>query len=329
MESKKFLYLSRKSVEQILTMKDTIDLMEKAFTQLSRGKAKVPVRMNMSISEDRDCSLIMPVCLNEEGTMGIKWVSINNKNPARGLPLIHAMVLLFDLETGAPLALLDGEYITAMRTGAASGLATRLVANKNAEVLALFGAGVQAKYQLEATRSVLSLKKVLLFNRDQTKGQKFAEEMTALFGIEVSRSERPEELKEADIICTATNSSTPVFSAANVGPAVHINGVGSYNRSMREVPNEIVEKAQIIVDHRLSAFKEAGDLAILKNSESWKNESRILELGELCGNPKLIESNFQGITFFKSVGNAVQDLVTATHVYHLAVERGLGQELST
>jgi len=327
MAKKTFRYLSRDDVKKTLDMATAIPLMKEAFRQLSQGTAKVPVRINMPISEEKDCALVMPVYLSEPKKMGIKFVSINYGNPAQNLPLIHAMLMLFDSDTGAPLALMDGEHITALRTGAASGLATSLLAREDSRILAIFGAGVQARYQMEAVLAVRKIDKTIIFNRDQKKGEAFARELSELYACPVIRAEKAEELLEADIICTATNAHKPVFSHKHVKEGAHINGIGSYNRNMVEVPPEIVRQAQVIVDSRVSAFQEAGDLDPLKELSGWKDEAAIVELGELQQGSMPLRKSDKTITFFKTVGNAVQDLVTATHLYQKAEQQNLGQIL--
>ncbi|HMB93735.1 MAG TPA: hypothetical protein VKP65_22980 [Rhodothermales bacterium] len=322
-----FRYISGEVVRQVLDMPTAIGLMRDAFIQLSEGRVTVPVRTTLPVPEHDARTLFMPVYLPDAARVGVKVVSINNENSGRDLPLIHALVMVLDAPTGRPLALMDGETLTALRTGAASGLATDLLARENASVVAIFGAGAQARSQLEAVCAVRPITRVLVFSRGADKAGAFAQEMQTALGIDVQVAEQPAQLQHADVICTATTSATPVFDHQQVKAGVHINGVGSYRPDMAEVPGETVQAARVFVDHRGSCLAEAGDLIQPLEAGLITEAHLLAEIGAVAAGYTAGRISAQDITFFKSVGNAVQDLVAASYVLNVAQERGLGVEV--
>lgn len=326
MPGQKLRILSAKNVAQAVPMEDAIGLMQEAFIQLSGGQAMLPVRMNMEIPQAQGRFLIMPVYLPNNRQIGVKIVSIMDNNPARGLPLIHAMVMVLDSKNGRPLALMDGEYLTALRTGAASGLATDLLARKDSKVVAIIGAGVQGRFQLEAVCKVREITRAFILDRTAEKARQFSHEMSDKLPLPVEAAESTAAIREADIICTATTSTEPVLSHDDLKPGVHINGIGAYKPSMREIPAEIVLQAKVVVDHRKSCLSEAGDL-IQPMQHGVITKGHIhAEIGEIAGGNKIGRESDDEITFFKSVGNAVQDLAVATQVLVKAEKLGLGTE---
>jgi ornithine cyclodeaminase/alanine dehydrogenase-like protein (mu-crystallin family) len=322
-----FRYISGAVVRQLLDMTTAIGLMHDVFVQLSEGRATVPVRTTLPVPDHDARALFMPVHLPDTERVGIKVVSINNGNPSQGLPLIHALVMVLDAQTGRPLALLDGETLTAIRTGAASGLATDLLARKESTVAAIFGAGAQARTQLEAVCAVRPITHAYVFSRSADNAAAFAKEMKTHLGISVVVAEQETDLQEADIICTATTSSTPVFDSQQVKPGAHINGVGSYRPDMAEVPGATVQAARVFVDHRASCLAEAGDLIQLI-MEGVITEAHIAgEIGEVAAGCLVGRISAQDVTFFKSVGNGVQDLAAASYLVDAAAAHGLGVEV--
>jgi ornithine cyclodeaminase/alanine dehydrogenase-like protein (mu-crystallin family) len=254
----------------------------------------------------------MPVYSAEEKKYGVKIVSLNRDNPSNNLPFIHAIMILFDAENGKPLALLDAENLTAIRTGAASGLATKLLSNPDASVSAIFGAGIQAMYQLRAICKVRNIKEVLLFDNDQSKAESFKNEMKDDLGLNIEICSEQDKLKDANIICTATTSPLPVFDDNFISNGTHINAIGSYQPDKREIPSATVARSKIFVDSREACSKEAGDLIIPKNEGIGLE---VTEMGEVLQNKKTGRSSEKEVTFFKSVGNAAQDLICAIHIF--------------
>lgn len=304
-------HITAAEIERTLTMPEAIRAVKEAFIQLSSGQARVPARTSLELPEFRTTALVMPAYLPGTKLLGLKLISLCEDNPAKGLPLAQAVIILMDAETGTPLAVLDASYLTAVRTGAASGAATDALARKDARVAAIFGAGVQGRTQLEAVASVRPLEKALIFDVDPRAAARFAEEMGPKLSLRVEPAPSPQALREADIVCTATTSAVPVFADADLKPGAHINAVGSYKPHVRELPAETVARARIFVDHRSSALEEAGDL-IIPLRAGLIDESHILaEIGAVLAGLAQGRLSDDEITLFKSVGNAVQDLAVA------------------
>lgn len=313
--------LTQDDVRSAISMRQAIDAMREAFGQVSAGEAKVPLRLPMET--ERGVTLLMPAYLQGSGDLGAKIVSVYGDNPQRNLPMINALVLVFDHETGLPLAVMDGTYLTALRTGAGSGLATELLAREDASVVAVFGAGAQARTQLEAVRTVRPIEEVRIVSRTRASAETFAGEIE---GVDVKlMTDRSAAVRGADVIITATTSATPVFDGHAVEAGTHINGVGSYKPEMQEIDATVVQRAKIVVDQRAAALEEAGDLIIPLNQGLITADDIHAELGEIVNGERAGRTSDDEITFFKSVGNAAQDVVTARWVLAAAQEKDLGQ----
>jgi ornithine cyclodeaminase/alanine dehydrogenase-like protein (mu-crystallin family) len=327
MTSKTLRFLSAEDVAKALTMDQAIGAMKEAFIELSAGAATVPLRVPIDISGQNATALFMPVYLPGTQKFGLKVVSVFGNNPPRGLPLIYALVAVFDGNTGSPLAVMDGEYLTALRTGAASGLATDLLARKEAHTVAIFGAGRQGRTQLEGVATVRAIEQAWIIDPDTARAAAFAAEMSDRLGFRIDVADSTEVLGEADVICTATTSAKPVFADAKVKTGVHINGVGSFKPSLCEIPPETVVRAKVVVDSLAPCLSEAGDL-IMPMEQGLITQSHIYaEIGEIAAGKKAGRSSGEEITIFKSVGNAVQDLAAAARVLETAQRLNLGVEV--
>lgn len=324
MTPNKILILSAKEVAICLDMASAIEAMKGAFTQLSSHEAQVPLRTQMPIPEARGTALFMPVYLPQNRHIGLKSVTVFENNPQNNLPLIHAMMQILDAETGKPLAIMDGEILTAIRTGAGSGLATDLMAHEDAHTVTIIGAGIQGRTQLEAVCTVRPIKTAHIISRSSQNAQIFAKEMAKRLSIEVSVTDPATALAASQVICTATTSLTPVFEDAMITPGTHINGVGSYRPDMCEVPSETVKRARVFVDQKTGCCAEAGDLIQPITAGIITEDHIIAELGEVVPGKKSGRLTPNDITFFKSVGNAVQDLAVATLILEKAKAMGLG-----
>jgi alanine dehydrogenase len=318
MHQKEFdmLILTADEVRKALPMNEAIEAMKNAYASLSEGTAVVPLRTRLPIPGSEALSLFMPAFVNSQdgNALAIKVVSLFPTNPARGLAYIQAAVLVFDPETGQAIALLEGSSLTAIRTGAASGAAIDLLARPESQVVAVFGAGAQGRTQLEAACAARQINTAFICDADRAKAKSFAEEMrsknTITRDIRVA-SNANEAIEHADIICTATTSTKPVFNDKNVKPGTHISAVGSYLPEMQEVPAETLQRARIFVDSRSASLEEAGDL-ILPMRAGLFDESHIHgELGELILGKISGRQSPEEITYFKSVGIAVQDAMAA------------------
>ncbi len=327
MKENTLLILCGNELREILTMPACIDAMKDAFAALYNHEVDVPLRTGIDMQPDNGGALFMPVYSSAISRVGIKTVMINRDNPAKGLPFIHAMVMLFDSTTGAPVALMDGEVITAMRTGAVSGLATALLARKDAQVATIIGTGAQGRTQLEAVCSVRDIKKAYVLDLQRDRAEAYAATMSKKLDLEIIVADSQEEaLSQADVICTSTSSQVPVFKDSFVKKGTHINGVGAYRTDMAEIPPETIQRAKVIVDQREGCLAEAGDLTQPINQGLITPEHLYGELGELVCEKIPGRENDQEITLFKTVGIAVQDLVTADLAITLATKAGIGQK---
>jgi len=320
--------LSHQDVRRALPMRQAIEAMKAAFAQLSTGQANVPLRVALDVPAHNGVTLFMPAYLAADDRMAVKIVSVFNDNPARGLPLIHALVVVVDAETGRPAAVMDGTYLTALRTGAASGAATDLLARPEARTAAIFGAGAQARTQLEAVCAVRPITTAWVYDVVPERAAAYAAEMGQALSLPVRVAGTPAEaVRQADVICTATTSSTPVFDDADVRPGTHINAVGAYTPQMQEIPAETVLRARVVIDHREASLAEAGDLLIPLRRGLMTEAHIYAELGEIAAGLKPGRGSAEEVTLFKSVGVAVQDVAAAGAVLEAARQMGLGTEV--
>jgi ornithine cyclodeaminase/alanine dehydrogenase-like protein (mu-crystallin family) len=306
-------------------MPECIDLMKSAFLQLSTGDTTVPMRTGIEHPQYNGASLFMPVYHPAKRQIGIKIVTLFRDNMSKKLPMINGVMLVFDATNGLPLALLDAEFLTSLRTGAASGLATDLLARSDSQIAVLFGAGAQGASQLEAISHVRELDKIYVFDKDLEKSSHFIDQMSQRIPISIEVASSEKIVNKADIICTATSSTHPVFDADLIKPGTHINAIGSYKPDKSEVPLDTVEKCKLVVDSRAAALEEAGELIQAIRSGRITDSHIYAELGELVAGRKPARQNEQEITLFKSVGNAIQDLETA----HLIIERAHQKKIGT
>lgn len=324
------LILTADDVRKALPMNQAIQAMKDAYASLSSGTAEVPLRTRLPIPNSEALSLFMPAFVQspEGNALAIKVVSLFPTNPARGLAYIQAAVLVFNAETGQAIALLEGSSLTAIRTGAASGAAIDLLARPNSRVAAIFGAGAQGRTQLEAACTARHIEMAFIYDADIAKAVAFAKEMKAKLGRDIRMAANSQEaVQNADIICTATTSTTPVFKDIHLKRGTHISAVGSYTPEMQEVPAETLQRAGIFVDSRSASLAEAGDL-IKPMQAGLFDESHIRgELGELVAGKIPGRQSPEEITYFKSVGVAVQDAMAAQVALTNARKMNIGTEV--
>jgi ornithine cyclodeaminase/alanine dehydrogenase-like protein (mu-crystallin family) len=312
-------------------MRDAIDAVRRAFIELSTGSANVPLRIALPQAKHDGVTLFMPAYLRDSESLAVKVVSIHNRNAERRLPLIHAIVVVIDPATGQPVAAMEGGYLTALRTGAASGAATDLLARSDAEVAAVFGAGVQARTQILALAAVRPIERFWIYARRRENVEALIAEMQPRLGssIELLAAESPSQaVREARVVCAATTSSTPVFDGEDLLAGAHVNGVGSYTPEMQEIDSATLRRAsKIVVDSRAAALAEAGDLIVAIERGEMRIEDVYGEIGEIAAGLKAGRENDEEITYFKSVGNAAQDAVVAQAIYQRALQENLGIEI--
>ncbi|NPA91570.1 MAG: ornithine cyclodeaminase family protein [Chloroflexi bacterium] len=305
--------ITAEDVDALLPMPDAIRLNAQAYILLSQGQTRVPQRT--VLESDAGVTLFMPAYVPSTRDLTLKVVSVFPGNVARGLPTLHALVLVLDAETGVPLALVDGTRLTALRTGAGVGAATEVLAREDSRVLALFGAGGQAPDQVAAILAVRPIEEVRIYTPSGRSAARLAEAMAARYPhVTFRRASTPREaVRGADIITCVTTSSTPVFDPADVAPGTHINGVGSFTPQMREVQVKGLSRLRVFVDSLAAAQAEAGDLiqAVEEGHLRWEE---VTEIGRVLAGAAPGRRSAEEITFFKSVGVAVQDALTAGEI---------------
>lgn len=323
------MILSAADIRAALLMPAAIQAMKEAFAALSDGRALVPPRTHMSISDDSGVSLIMPAYLEDPDlirqALAVKVVSLFDKNRARGLARIQAAVLVLEPDTGRPIALLEGAALTAIRTAAASGAATDLLARPASRTLVVLGAGVQARTHIEAMCAVRPIDEIRVYGRTPDRVDALIQELRGstparLIAVASAR----EALRGADIVCATTTSAEPIFDDEDLEPGTHLNAVGSYKPHVREVPGATVARSLVVVDSREAAWEEAGDLIIPLQAGLISRDHIHAEVGELVLGRRPGRANPGQITFFKSVGVAVQDAAAARTALSCAKTLGLG-----
>lgn len=325
------LVLARQDIERVLTMNDTIDIVEEGFRQLDMGNVTMPQRAVVSVKEHQGIFLVMPACVS--GVMNVfsnKIVTVYPNNPERhGLPTTLASIALHDVQTGALISCMDGSFITAMRTGAVSGIATKYLARKDSRTVGVLGAGVQARTQLEAMSEVLDIENAKVYGLDMDQTQQFCQEMAEKLDIKVNPCNKSEDVvRGSDVAILATSSKNPVLDGNWLDEGTHINAIGSHTPTTRELDDVSVQRSKIVVDLKEAALSEAGDLLIPMAKGILPSNPIYADLGELVTGRKKGRTNNREITLFKSVGLAIQDAATAYKAYNLAKERGLGKTVS-
>ena len=324
MTNKSLLFLSGENIRDLIDMPGAIALMRDAFGQISSHQINAPLRTHIGIPSHQAAALFMPAYSPGTDKISLKLVTVFPKNRSQNLPLIHALIMLIDGINGKPLAVMDGEVITAMRTGAASGLATQFLAKMNAKVLGVFGAGTQARTQIRAVHAVRDIREILVFDPDKTAAKKLCREIADQLTLSVNIASGPGDVARCEIICMATTSAKPIVAGKDIRDGTHINAVGAYKPNERELPSELVAKALLVVDSRESCLIEAGDILLPIRENLIEADHIHAELGEIVLEQKTGRENSSQITIFKSVGHAAQDLVVADHVYREAIRRGIG-----
>lgn len=326
------LILSKTDIQKVFTMKEAIQASKEALRIYSENKCIVPLRLNINILKEQGQSLFMPAYAEELNAIGIKIVSIFPKNISFGKPSVPAQMILIDGTTGEVCAMLDGTYLTQLRTGALQGAATDILAKTDAQVAVLFGTGGQASTQLEAMLNVRNLAEIRVVGTNFNRTQDFVETMQkrfAQFNIKIiAVKDGNQAIKDTDIITVVTTSKTPVFDGALVKKGTHVNGIGSYMPDMQELPETIIRSAnKIFFDTSEGVLAEAGDFIIPMNKGSVSMADFDGDLGEVILGTRKGRETEQEITLFKSVGTAILDLVTAHNIYKKALASNIGQNV--
>lgn len=322
----KIVVLNHKEVEELLPMTDCIEVMVDALSALARGQVHQPLRMVVRPPDASGLMGLMPAYMSgERAAYGLKAVCVFPQNPAVGKDAHQGSVMLFSAETGELLALMNASAITAIRTAAVSGLATRMLAREDAGSLAIIGSGVQAHWHLAAMAVVRSIKKVCVASRTFVNAQNFAAKMSANYPFPIEAVESVElAVQAADLVVTATTASEPILKREWIAPGTHLNVVGSSFPGAREVDSATMAACSLFVDRRESTLNEAGDYLFAARDGAIGPGHIKGEIGELLLGEAQGRSSDDEITLFKSLGLAVEDLASAEHVYRKAKERGAG-----
>lgn len=319
----KIRVLTAADLLQVLPMPVAIDAMKQAFTELSSGAAVVPQRLSLSVPDVGGVTLVKPALTG--GGLGAKLVSVFPRNHGRDLPVTPGIAIALDRETGMPVGICEGTYLTALRTGAAVGAATDLLAREGAAVAAVIGCGGQAPTQLIALDAVRPFELIRIYDRNPGRARALADELQAQLRARIEPVENAERaVEEADVVTTVTTSSSPVFDGHRLQPGVHINGVGSFTPNMQELDIATVRRARVFVDSRAAATAEAGDLIRAAQAGATVVDDWI-EIGEVISGVHMGRRNDEEITLFKSVGNAVQDVTAVAWALARAATADVGQ----
>jgi ornithine cyclodeaminase len=313
-------------VRALLPMAECIELMRRTMIAVSEGRVVLPLRNIMSMPGDRGLFGVMPGYLADPECFGIKLLSMNPRNKPPQYSSHLGLVMLFEPEHGLPVALLDAAEITAIRTAAASGLATRLLAREDAGDLAILGAGEQARSHLEAMRTVRMLRRVRIWARDPERAAVFAAEQGARHGIRIETAGSVRDaVVDADLICTTTAARSPILMGEWLSPGAHLNVVGSSRSSAAEIDTAAVAKSRFFVDRRDSTVHEGGEYLAALKAGAITPEHILAEIGEVANASKKGRLSPRDITLYKSLGIAPQDLASAHHILQKARDSSVGQ----
>jgi ornithine cyclodeaminase/alanine dehydrogenase-like protein (mu-crystallin family) len=309
---------------ELLPMLECIDAMSLAMQAASSGSVSIPPRSIVPLSDKSGVFVLMPGTAIDIGCYGAKIISAHGKNPSRGLPLVQGFVTLFDHDTGVPLCFVEGAEITAIRTAAASGLATRLLAREDARSCGILGAGVQARTHIDAMLAVRPVEEILVWGRNHEKTELFAAEQSERIGMHVQATKEAAEACACDLVCTVTGSPEPVIFGEWVKDGAHINLAGAHSLATREADTALIAKSSVYIDLMESLLNEGGDIMT-------PIEEGVIDIAHVIGEiGNLILGNISGrvdenqITIYNSLGMTAQDIFAARHVYQTAQEKGLG-----
>lgn len=327
----KIIVLKKDHIKKVFSMKEAIQASKDALEYYSKGESNIPLRINIDVPEENGQSLYMPGYVSPAKALGLKIVSVYPDNIEKGLDSISSTMVLKDEKTGQVSSIMDGTYLTQLRTGAVSGAATHILARKDASIFALIGTGGQAKTQLQAILNVRPIKEVRVYGRDKEKAKDFSRKMKRDFGdqfeFNIFATDSAEEaVDNADIITAVTTASRPVFDGKAIKSGAHINGVGSYTAKMQEIdPYILINADKIYVDTLDGVLNESGDFIIPMEEGKFSKDRITGELGQVIMEQVASRESEEEITFFKTVGSGVLDIVTAKRIYDKAKTMNIGE----
>jgi len=317
------LRVTEADVRNLLPFSKAVELAREAYVKLAEGEAVNPERVLLSVPGGASM-FFMPAHVSGQRTVSIKIARVNPENPARSLPTVMSDILVYDSRSGALVAEISGETLTAIRTAASSAVATDVLAQGDVETLGLLGTGRQAEAHVPAIQQVRDISRVVVYSRDKTRGEAFARQISRDYELETLPADSPEQVvKRSDLIVTATTSHTPLFKGELVKKATHVNAVGAAEPGAREVDTSLVKRSILVVDSRAQAISTYGDIMIPMRENAIEETHIRAELGELLAKKRSISRGPNDITLFKSGGLAVLDAVAADYIVSHVEGNGL------
>lgn len=320
------LWLDQSDVKSVLDMSSTLSAVESGFREHGLKKVQMPPKSYLYFTEHNGDLRTMPSFMEEQDISGVKIVNVHPDNRQKGLPTVMAVMVLNSTETGAPLAIMDGSYLTGMRTGAAGGVATKYLARRNSKVVGMVGVGDQARTQLFALSEVMDIDEVKITDRKPSSCDSFEKEMQQVVSCDFTRKDSIKDVCECDVLVTTTPVRNPIVRSEWVLDGTHINAIGADAMGKQELESSLLKRSKVVVDDIIQA-SHSGEVNVLISSGAFSETEIYAELGEIVAGTKPGRESDEEITIFDSTGLAVQDLATANMVYKKALEKGIGREL--
>jgi len=320
------LWLAQEEVKSVMDMNSDMQVVERAFKQHGLGRVQMPPKSYLYYTAYNGDLRTMPAYLEDENITGVKIVNVHPGNPARGLPTVMALIVLISPETGAPVAIMDGTYLTDVRTGAAGGIAAKYLARKDSKVIGLVGTGNQAKTQLEALLEVFEPELIRITSRTKESSEQFIREMADITPCEIRYEESIEKVCNCDILVTTTPSRKPIVKAQWIKEGTHINAIGADAIGKEELDPELLIRSKIIVDDIVQAL-HSGEVNVPLSKHYISENDIHAQLGEVIAGLKPGRTSEEEITIFDSTGLAIQDVASAHLAYERAIGKGLGRQV--
>ncbi len=319
------LIINHSEVRALLPMRDCMEVVAEALSDLARDEGAQPLRSAFLLPNRRGALAWMPGSLAAARPFGVKILSVMENAAEMGLDSHQGGVMIFDPETGRPLALAEAGAITAVRTAAVSALATDCLARGDAETLAILGSGTQARSHIEAMLLVRPITRIQLWSRNSDTARSFAEEQSIRHGVAIEvMSDVATAVEGADIVCSTTSAREPILFGEMLGEGLHVNAVGASIPSWRELDTEVVRRSRLFTDRRESLENEAGEYRLALEEGAIGDDHFQAELGEILIGAHPGRTSNEEITLFRSLGLAVEDIAAAQFVYQRATEEGVG-----
>lgn len=320
--------LTQAEVNRLLPMDECVEVMDRALRTLARGEAELPLRSMVWLPDRSGLLGLMPAYLGSPRTIGLKVVSVFAGNHGTEYDSHQGVVMLFEVEHGSPVAILDASSITAIRTAAVSGVATRALARADAGDLAILGSGVQARSHLDAMRAVRSLRRVRVWSRSAEHAEAFARLESERHGLRVEPVKNARDaVSGADLVCTTTAAREPVLLGECLSPGAHVNAVGACFANTRELDAAAVTRSRLYVDRLESALNEAGDFLLARKEGAIGDDHIVGEIGDVLLGKTPGRRSADEITLFESLGIAIEDLASAHYVWQKALATGTGTSI--